>query len=83
MSQKELDRVRALPCSKCGHPPRSDAHHLTGAGMGLKASDKTTIPLCRSCHMAWHCGNGVFAGTTATERKAWHVAQLKALEGVF
>ncbi len=49
-----LKQIRQVPCCSCFAPPPSDACHANwgefGKGMGLKADDEYTIPLCRSCH---------------------------------
>ncbi|MDO4440555.1 MAG: hypothetical protein Q4B81_00040 [Moraxella sp.] len=49
-----LKRLRAMPCIRCHAPPPSQACHANwgqfGKGMGIKASDDYTIPLCLSCH---------------------------------
>ena len=42
--------VRQENCCRCGAPPRSDPDHIGQSGMGLKADDYRTIPLCRRCH---------------------------------
>ena len=42
----------------CDAPPPSEPHHIRGVGhfggMGLKAPDVLTIPLCRKCHRSIH-----------------------------
>lgn len=57
--QKRLARIRQLPCIRCLAPPPSQACHANwatdffkdgGKGMGIKASDAYTIPLCNACH---------------------------------
>jgi hypothetical protein len=65
-SKAYLDWVKTLSCCGCGIEPASDgfsvntmdAHHLIaaglGGGMGTKASDLLTIPLCRKCHNELH-----------------------------
>jgi hypothetical protein len=48
--------VGRQPCLICGRTP-SDAHHLRFAqprGVGLKASDEFTVPLCRLHHREAH-----------------------------
>ena len=53
---KRLAAVRSLPCVKCGMHPVDAAHSNQGKhskGMGLKASDKFTIPLCRKHHIEY------------------------------
>lgn len=56
MSAAHLDCIRSLPCCACGALPRSDPHHLksgTGErGMGLRSTDRFTVPLCRAHHEA-------------------------------
>lgn len=57
MSAKHLDFVRSLPCVVCG--ASAEAHHLLDAGagtrgMGMKAPDRYTVPLCHSHHMELH-----------------------------
>ncbi|WP_131667405.1 DUF968 domain-containing protein [Psychrobacter pygoscelis] len=51
---KRLASIRQLPCCECGKAPRSQAAHSNfgehGKGMGIKADDKYTIPLCAECH---------------------------------
>lgn len=56
-SRKHLEAVAALPCCVCGAEP-VQAHHLKGlkygTGMGLKACDTKTIPLCYAHHHEFH-----------------------------
>lgn len=51
-----LAYVRSHPCCACGSPPISEAHHFMqgSGGMGVKADDTYTAPLCRTCHNDWH-----------------------------
>jgi len=55
-----LERVKALPCSVCGAPPPSDAHHIE---QGLQY---LTISLCKDCHQ------GPFNGIHG-QRRIWAV----------
>lgn len=53
---KRLAQIRKLPCIKCGQSPSQAAHSNQsshGKGMGLKACDSKTIPLCRNHHMEY------------------------------
>lgn len=54
MSDAHLGRIRELPCCVCYSQVRSEAHHLkqgTGErGLGLRSTDKYTVPLCPSHH---------------------------------
>ena len=55
-SQKYLQWVKTQPCQCCGQPA-DDAHHLIGwgqGGIGTKAHDILTIPLCRKHHDELH-----------------------------
>lgn len=56
-SPSYLAFVRTLPCCACDITP-CDAHHVVGiygaGGMGLKAEDSLSMPLCRACHMELH-----------------------------
>lgn len=48
-----LRRIRQLSCCMCLSPGPSDPHHLKRSmdrGMGMKAGDNWTVPLCRTCH---------------------------------
>lgn len=57
-NESYLAFVRKLPCSCCGATPGGDAHHAIGighfSGVGLKAPDSLTMPLCRTCHDRLH-----------------------------
>ena len=53
---KRLAAIRKLPCVVCGSSPVDAAHSnqsAHGKGMGLKACDTKTIPLCRSHHVEY------------------------------
>ena len=67
-SKAYLTWVKSLPCCGCG-APADDAHHAInvglGGGMGTKASDILSLPVCRGCHdkihkdvKAWETENG-------------------------
>ena len=58
--------VSTLPCASCGlDDDTTVAHHLKhrhsphgGGGMGMKANDFFTMPLCFKCHDRAHNGDG-------------------------
>ncbi|MDI9738995.1 hypothetical protein [Acinetobacter baumannii] len=53
---KRLAVIRKLPCVMCGRTPVDAAHSNQGIhnkGMGLKACDSKTIPLCRQHHIEY------------------------------
>lgn len=51
---QRLKRIRQMACIRCAMPAPSQACHSNfhehGKGMGTKADDRYTIPLCYSCH---------------------------------
>ena len=55
-SKKYLAWVRQQPCIRCG--AEAEPHHLKGignmGGVGQKAPDWATMPLCRRCHDDMH-----------------------------
>jgi hypothetical protein len=50
--------ICSLPCCVCGRAPPVDPHHLKSGpakaerGIGMKATDRFLVPLCRICHSA-------------------------------
>jgi hypothetical protein len=42
--------IRKLPCVGCGKSWGIEAAHFGPHGLGQKASDLQTLPLCRGCH---------------------------------
>ncbi|TDB57219.1 hypothetical protein C5467_11260 [Photorhabdus khanii subsp. guanajuatensis] len=53
---KWLRWVKSQPCMCCERPA-DDPHHIIGhgqSGIGTKAHDLFTIPLCRECHNELH-----------------------------
>jgi hypothetical protein len=56
-SAKHLACIRQMPCAACLMVNlRNDPHHLKSGpagnerGVGMKATDKWAVPLCRPCH---------------------------------
>lgn len=75
--------VRTLPCcapsvTQCDSPPPQHPHHETGAGMGMKAPDRRTMPLCWTHHRCFHDGMGPFAGWSTEERRRWQEERIAA-----
>jgi ferredoxin len=56
-NRKYMEWVAEQPCIHCGTYP-VQVHHIRsnalGAGMGLKAPDYYTMPVCQQCHMDCH-----------------------------
>ena len=61
--------VKEQPCSVCGQPGPSDAHHIK---QGLHY---TCVALCKSCHqgskMGWH-----------GEKRAWAIAKMAEIDAL-
>ncbi|WP_232462551.1 DUF968 domain-containing protein [Bordetella genomosp. 9] len=56
-SKKHLQNVASLACVCCGRAGPSQAAHANfGKGMGLKACDTQTFPLCPECHREHDAG---------------------------
>ena len=56
-SKKYLDFIRSHPCYVCGRQDETVvAHHeaFGNKGVGMKAPDTYTIPLCVECHSERH-----------------------------
>ena len=79
--------VAALPCANCKRPGPSQAAHsdslADGKGMGRKACDLATFPLCadapgwRGCHSIFDQG-GLFTKATRHVKTAQWIAETKA-----
>ena len=68
-----LARVASLPCCVCGVSPVEVHHIRSGMGMGQRAGDDETIPLCpwhhRTGPVAFHAGPRVFQAAFGSERE--------------
>ncbi len=56
-SKRYLEYIRSEPCCACQATP-AEPHHTAKAGVGMKSSDFSTIPLCRKHHSELH-NNGI------------------------
>lgn len=67
--RKWVARVKELPCSVCGAPGPSDAHHIK------QNQHYTVVSLCKSCHqgslMGWH-----------GQKRAWAIAKMDELDAL-
>nr|WP_249341861.1 hypothetical protein [Stenotrophomonas maltophilia] len=61
-----MQAVKDLPCSVCGLPGPSDAHHIN------QGQHYTTVALCKDCHQ------GSFNGIHG-ERRMWLVMKMDEL----
>jgi hypothetical protein len=80
-----LSRVAGLGCIACrnaghGESPAEIHHIRAGQGMGRRASNYETIPLCPLHHRAGGYGVAIHAGRAAWEHA--HGAELDLLEQV-
>jgi hypothetical protein len=69
-----LKRVRNLPCCSCGRQAFHAHHSTAGRGIGQKASDHESMPLCHPCHHDFHAGSGRFANWDRMKRREWQDA---------
>lgn len=64
-SKKYLEFIRSQPCILCGCEEDIQAHHTASAGIALRGSDYSAIPVCPKCHhrfdQAGKKGRGIFA----------------------
>lgn len=79
-----LEWIRSLPCASPDEPclHKSEAHHKTGAGMGLRSPDWTAIPLCRVHHAAFHECRPPF-DWTHIKRQLWHDSWARVLHHIY
>lgn len=72
--------VKQQPCCAANAAQRCwrtvDPHHKTGAGMGARAHDHETMPLCRLHHDQLDDFKGPFLGWTRAQRMEWQEAQI-------
>lgn len=71
---KHLARVAQLECIVCKNQElkqlfRTEVHHLIGMGLGKKASDLFTIPLCSFHHRLGNKGEAIHSGKQSFEKK--------------
>lgn len=73
-----LARVRAQGCAVGkGCRGRVHAHHsTTGRGLGQKAPDRESFPLCALHHDSFHQATGYFEGWDRARRRAWQAEQV-------
>lgn len=81
--QQWMAMVRTLPCavttvteelnrklmSRCYGAMQ--AHHSTGAGMGMKSSDFETMSLCAKHHLEFHAAAGPFRSMSKSDKRQW------------
>lgn len=72
-SAKWLKWVKSQQCCGCGNSA-DDPHHIIGhgqGGMGTKAHDLFTIPLCRICHDALHADMRAWEAEYGSQIELW------------
>lgn len=47
------------------------SHERSMTGLGLKAPNRRSVPMCSDLHRQWETHAGVFTGKTKEQRKAW------------
>lgn len=68
--------IRRQPCAMCGRPGPCQVHHRTGSGMGLRAKDRDSMPLCAKCHGELHSLSGRFKDFDRERLREWQKAQV-------
>lgn len=67
--RRHLERIKALPCSVCGQPGPSEAHHIR---QGLQY---VCIALCPDCHrgpvLGWH-----------GQKRAWSIRKMDEIDAL-
>ncbi len=73
--------VREKPCCWCQHDAPNDPHHVGPRGVGIKADDFHTVPVCRKCHDHFH-DHRTFPGATVEETalRIWRVQAVLMVE---
>lgn len=72
-SRKWLTWVKSQACCGCGDSG-CDPHHIIGygqGGMGTKAHDLFTIPLCRNCHNSLHADMHAWEAEHGSQVMLW------------
>lgn len=67
--RRHLSRVKALPCSVCGHPGPSEAHHIR---QGLQWA---CVALCQDCH------RGPLLGLHG-QKRAWAIRKMDEIDAL-
>lgn len=82
-NERYLAFVREHDCCACGADGPSDPHHWAlkgkGGGMGTKADDFRTVPLCRACHDYYHAHGNLPENTTIMTRILFLAKQVDLL----
>lgn len=76
------DWLRQQPCTvggDCQGPIQ--VHHITGAGMALRAHDHEGMPICLFHHQQFHDAKGYFRMMKKDEKRAWQRARVADLRG--
>lgn len=69
--------LREQPCcvgGNCEGPVQ--VHHITGAGLALRAHDHEGMPLCLKHHNELHGATGYFRMMKKDEKRAWQRAKV-------
>ena len=75
--------LKGQPCNQCGAQRGCDAHHRTGAGMGMRAHDHLAMPMCRYCHDTFHASSGSFKTMEKQARRAYQDEAIQRCRRVY
>lgn len=73
--REHVRRVKLLSCAVCGKWP-TQAHHRHAKGLGIRAHDHETIPLCFNCHGDIHQLRKGFKGMSYIDIRAWEEVEI-------
>ncbi len=59
------------------------AHERNQTGLGLKAPERRSIPLCSKLHREYDQHRGPFAGWTREERQEWIANHIAAEQDIY
>lgn len=78
--------IRALPCcARIFGDCRGSvtAHHAGERGLGMKCSDRETIPLCVAHHTAWHDATEPFSWWGKEMRQIWARVEIARAQAAY
>jgi hypothetical protein len=79
-NEKYLAFIRRFPCVVCGEWRRIEAAHFGPHGIGQKASDKLTLPLCQEHHRT---GKHAYHKMRPSDFATIHGIDVASLQGYF
>lgn len=60
-----------------------DKGDTPGPGLGLKADDRTCVPMCRGHHDDRHAGRGYFEGMSKDDKRVFRLAAISKTQAAY